>query len=90
MRSNVTEALAELPPESKARTLLEDIRMALHAFQDLVEEEYPRHRYRYDTEPANAPATEEVLIALEEMRSLMQYHLQQLSLIYGLARTDNS
>jgi hypothetical protein len=87
MRSNVTDALAELSPESGARPLLEDIRTALHAFQDLLQEEYPQDRYRYDLGTEASP-TSEVLEALQEMRSIVGRQVGRLSQIHEIPLSD--
>jgi hypothetical protein len=83
MRSNVTDALAELSPESDARPLLEDIRTALHAFRDLVQEEYPQDRYRYDSGAEGSPTTD-ILEALQEMRSIVGRQVGLLSQIHKI------
>jgi hypothetical protein len=89
MRSNLTEALAELSPESKVRPLLEDMRTTLHAFQDLVEAEYPRDKFDYEAERAEAGATEEVLEALNAVRHAAGDRILQLSEVYNIPLSKN-
>jgi hypothetical protein len=87
MRTNVTDALTALSPESHARPLLEDIRTALHAFQDLLQEEYPQDKYRYDS-GAEASPTSEVLEALQEMRSIVGQKVERLGQIHEIPLGD--
>jgi|SRR5271156_6247489 len=89
MRSNLTEALAELSPESKVRPLLEDMRTTLHAFQDLVEAEYPRDRFDYEAERAEAGETAEVLKALNVVRRAAGDRILQLSETYKISLSKN-
>ena len=88
MRKDVTSTLSELSPECKCRKILENIRKALHLFQTFVENEYPKNKYNYDSEHAEAMVADDVLTALSSMQRIVSKNLIELSKIYNIELDD--
>lgn len=89
MRKDVTSALSELSPGCKCRKILENIRKALHLFQTFVEDEYPKNKYNYDSERAEAMPTNDVLTALSSMQKIVSKNLIELNKIYNIELNDS-
>lgn len=79
IRSNLTDALAGLSPESAVRETLEDMRTVFHLFQTLIEEEYPPERFAYRQADPEAEITDDILLALDGVRDFVGSRLSELS-----------
>ncbi|HEX8208602.1 MAG TPA: hypothetical protein VF584_00350 [Longimicrobium sp.] len=89
IREVITDALKKTRPKSGARIPLEEMRGAIHIFQTLVEERYPRERFTYDRDDREASPHEEVLTTLYALRDYFGERLSWLSTTYDIALPQN-
>lgn len=88
IRNNVTHTISELSPESPTIAKVETVRDAIHIFQNIIEEEYPKSRYDYKNLHGEATPKTAIFEALAEMRRVVGGSLKVISDGFDLPLPD--
>lgn len=89
MREDITDALVDVSPQSPLRSVLEDMRTAVHLFQNLVEQKYPSDQYPDRSLSADARVDNEILDALRGLQDFAGLAITRMSKICDLPLGEN-